>query len=148
MWTWMRKIICPININTKAKAKEYFRGIKFTLVSVSMGKDHCNSRKLSVEVCAHGPIVLRVLWKAESWPALADGVFFPLLWCMTDARERIVLMWCRRSGNLCWSHLISVSKCFHHAQHAQELVLNEQCTTERWLGDGHHYIVWQMPWQS
>ena len=30
----MRKIICPININ--AKAKEYFRGINFTLSSVSM----------------------------------------------------------------------------------------------------------------
>ena len=35
MWTWMRKIICPININTKAKAKDYFRGINFTLISVS-----------------------------------------------------------------------------------------------------------------
>ena len=33
MWTWMRKIICPININTKAKAKKYFRGINFTLIS-------------------------------------------------------------------------------------------------------------------
>ena len=31
----MRQIICPINFNTKAKAKEYFRGINFTLVSVS-----------------------------------------------------------------------------------------------------------------
>ena len=31
----MRKIICPININTKAKAKKYFWGINFTLISVS-----------------------------------------------------------------------------------------------------------------
>ena len=31
----MRKIICPININAKAKAKTYFRGINFTLISVS-----------------------------------------------------------------------------------------------------------------
>ena len=30
----MRKIICPININ--AKAKKYVRGIDFTLVSVPM----------------------------------------------------------------------------------------------------------------
>ena len=30
----MRKIICPININTKAKAKKYFRGINFTLIPV------------------------------------------------------------------------------------------------------------------
>ena len=30
----MRKIICPININTKAKVKKYFRGINFTLISV------------------------------------------------------------------------------------------------------------------
>ena len=36
MWTWIWKIICPNNINTKAKAKEYFRGINFTLISVSM----------------------------------------------------------------------------------------------------------------
>ena len=33
-----QKIICPININTKAKAKKYYRGIDFTLVSVSMGR--------------------------------------------------------------------------------------------------------------
>ena len=33
MWIWMRNTICPININTKAK--EYFRGINFTLISVS-----------------------------------------------------------------------------------------------------------------
>ena len=32
----MRKIICPININAKAKAKKYFRGIDFTLIFVSM----------------------------------------------------------------------------------------------------------------
>ena len=31
----MRKIICPININTKAKAKNYYRGINFILISVS-----------------------------------------------------------------------------------------------------------------
>ena len=31
----MEKIICPIDINTKAKAKEYVRGINFTLISVS-----------------------------------------------------------------------------------------------------------------
>ena len=31
----MRNIICPSNINTKAKAKRYFRGINFTLISVS-----------------------------------------------------------------------------------------------------------------
>ena len=31
----MRKIICPININTKAKAKKYFRGINFTSFSMS-----------------------------------------------------------------------------------------------------------------
>ena len=30
----MPKIVCPININTKAKAKNYFRGINFTLISV------------------------------------------------------------------------------------------------------------------
>ena len=35
MWTWMRKVICPIKINTKAKANKYFRGINFTLISVS-----------------------------------------------------------------------------------------------------------------
>ena len=35
MWICMRKTICPININSKAKAKEYFRGINFTLISVS-----------------------------------------------------------------------------------------------------------------
>ena len=32
----MRKIICPININTKAKAKDHFQRIDFTLISVSM----------------------------------------------------------------------------------------------------------------
>ena len=31
----MRKIVGPININTKAKAKKYFQGINFTLISVS-----------------------------------------------------------------------------------------------------------------
>ena len=31
----MRKIICLMNINTKAKAKNYFQGINFTLISVS-----------------------------------------------------------------------------------------------------------------
>ena len=32
----MRKTICPININTEAKAKKYVRRINFTLISVSM----------------------------------------------------------------------------------------------------------------
>ena len=44
----MRKIICPIHINTKAKAKKYFQGINFTLISVStvlgnMGRLHCEN---------------------------------------------------------------------------------------------------------
>ena len=34
----MRKSIGPININTKAKATKYFRGLNFTSISVSTGK--------------------------------------------------------------------------------------------------------------
>ena len=32
----MRKIVCPIDTNTEVKAKQNFRGINFTLISVSM----------------------------------------------------------------------------------------------------------------
>ena len=35
MWTCMRKIICPSNINTKAKANKCFPGFNFTSISVS-----------------------------------------------------------------------------------------------------------------
>ena len=35
IWISIWKIICPININTKAKAREYFREINFTFISVS-----------------------------------------------------------------------------------------------------------------
>ena len=52
MWTWMRKIICPINLNTKAKAKRYFRGINFTLMSVST--------------------VFRVQWCSNLYPCTAE----------------------------------------------------------------------------
>ena len=39
----MRKMICPINSNTKAKAKDDFRGVNFALISVStVVSTHCS----------------------------------------------------------------------------------------------------------
>ena len=55
MWTWMRKMICPSNINTKEKAKKYFWGINFTLISVSTVAPKIHQwipRKIHQKICS------------------------------------------------------------------------------------------------
>ena len=70
MWTWMRKIMCPININTKAKAKEYFRGINFTFFRVK-GSSFSTVVLVVCKLDVEAEIVGRAGWR---WPGSSGAL--------------------------------------------------------------------------